>query len=172
MSPSLEQLGYALQNNCYLIAVLARCQLCKAFGSRGVCCTDEDVAGYRAQDEENTEWLLRHINTLSKEDKLSIVPFLCRMGYNVLVFPHEFVSFPFSVDLLGSQSLKAVLSYERSACECKYYRSTAPGAQRLRGVMWCVPRLLRWKHRALQFFQGSLSSLLAEGVGAHVALPL
>jgi len=37
-------------------------------------------------------------------------------------------------------------------------------AQRLRGVIWCIPRFLRWKHRALTFFRGSLSSLLAEGV--------
>ena len=51
-------------------------------------------------------------------------------------------------------------------------RSRKTHKRALRGVFWCVPRLLRWKHRALTYFQGSLPALLAEGVGAHVALPV
>ena len=40
----------------------------------------------------------------------------------------------------------------------------------LRGVLWCVPRLLRWKYRALQYYQGSLATLRAEGIAAHNSL--
>ena len=34
-------------------------------------------------------------------------------------------------------------------------------------VVWCIPRFLRWKHRALKYFQGRLEALLVEGVAAH-----
>jgi len=31
-----------------------------------------------------------------------------------------------------------------------YLYSTSPEMMRMRGVLWCIPRLFWWKHRALQ----------------------
>lgn len=52
---------------------------------------------------------------------------------------------------------------------CPWAVARARRRRRWLAFMWCVPRLLRWKHRALQYFQGSLAALLAEGVAANSA---
>ena len=169
------QLFNALQNDRYLIAVLALCQNHKAYGCNSVDCIDSMVAGDVDEEEEwNTPQreLWHHIDTLSAVDKLSVVPFLCRIGYSVLVWELDETTLPFTVDFPGkSMTPNTALNIIRNAPSgSTYYRSTAPGAQRLRGVMWCVPRLLRWKYRALQYYQGSLATLRAEGIAAHNSL--
>ena len=40
----------------------------------------------------------------------------------------------------------------------------------LRGLLRCIVPLLKWKHRSLMYFQGSLETLLREGVQMHVRL--
>jgi hypothetical protein len=46
-------------------------------------------------------------------------------------------------------------------------RSSKTHKRAMRGVFWCVPRLLRWKHRALQYYQGSLATLREQGIADH-----
>ena len=50
---------------------------------------------------------------------------------------------------------------------CPWVKQRARRKCRFLALMWCVPRLLRWKHRALQYYQGSLATLRAEGVADH-----
>ena len=177
MAPSLEELCIALQTDRYLISVLALCQRHLALGCGGVDCIDWRVAGDEDDDEGPINDAVRDlsdfIDSLSALEKLSAVPFLRRLGYSVMVWVEDDTTLPFSVYFPGKSF--SPTREERTLAlvnDRVYHRSTSLGAQRLRGVIWCLPRLLRWKHRALQFFQGSLSTLLAEGVGAHVALSL
>lgn len=169
MIPSVEELCNALVSDRYLVAVLALCQRHEALGAGGVDVIDEAVAGDLDSDAEedfNSPQLdlLDHIGSLSKQNKLAVVPYLRRMGFSVFVWTEDDLHLPFVVHFPG----KSVgLHYVVTTRACVYLRSTAPGYLRLRGFLSCTPRLLRWKHRALQCFQGSLKTLLAEGVAAH-----
>ena len=169
MIPSFEQLCHALQRDRYLVAVLALCQKHQATGYGGVDVRDEAVAGDLDRDDEeefNSPQLelLNHIDSLSVAEKLSVVPYLRRLGFSVIVWEEDELTLPFVVHFPGCS---IVVKYALAARACVYLRSTAPGSLRLRGFMWCMPRLLRWKHRALRYFLGSLEALLVEGVAAH-----
>lgn len=158
MAPSLEELCSALQTNRYLVSVLALCHRVQDSGFGSVDCGDGDVAGVDGVVgtlNDALRELLHFIDTVSETEKLSVVPFLCRLGYSVVVWldedaPSPYAPAPFSVHF---PHLSFRLSSEKrllARSNCVYYRSTSPGAQRLRGVVWCLPRVMRWKWRAIE----------------------
>ena len=154
MAPSLEELCIALQTDNYLVSVLALCQRHSAVGYGGVDCIDRLVAGDEDDDEGPLTDAVREqsdfVDRLSASEKLSAVPFLRRLGYSVMVWVEEDRTLSFSVFFPGKSF---PLNRERRSLargDCVYHRSTSLGAQRLRGVMWCLPRVMRWKNRTLE----------------------
>lgn len=147
--PSLEQTMSEIVTNPYLTAIIQLAQNHMRHGYGGVDCFDEMVAGDVSENEEHNspqEQLMAHIDSLTLDRKLMVVPFLRRLGYSVSVFCGE-SDCPMSVDFPG----KAVTPQRRLSFRVPhtYYYATSPGMLRLRGVLWCLPRLLAWKWRAV-----------------------
>ena len=78
-------------------------------------------------------------------EKRDVVPYLRRMGYCVVLGICDADPWtPFHVYLPGH-----MMRCYPNGWSAMWYPATSPGMLRLRGVMWCMPRLLAWKWRAV-----------------------
>ena len=169
--PTLEETLLQVQSNAYLTAVLQLAHAHRLSGYGGVDCMDEMVAGEIYEDEEMNSpqlYLLGYIQDMPLDDKHAVVPYLRRLGYSVSVF-HDFdESCPFSINFPGHAPTPKFRTTFKVAHTFLY--ATSPSMMRLRGVLFCVSRLIAWKHRALKYFQGSLATLRAEAVAEYEAM--
>jgi len=164
--PTLGETLREVATNPYLTAILQLAQARMRSGWCDVDCIDDEVAGDVPEYEEHNQpqaELMAQISKLTHTEKLAVVPHLRRLGYSVAVYPewfHEmhlarrFCSFaviapgyactpkpiPIAPRVEGATS-----TYELRT----YYYATSPGMLRLRGFLWCTPRLMAWKWRAV-----------------------
>ena len=165
--PSLDETLRAVVSNRYLANVVRLAHEHKDQGCRGVDCVKQWVAGYNDDDGKWTKdsmWLYGEINSMSYDEMITAIPYLLRLGYSVTYWPEERDdACPFSIMFPGyAETLK-----RRKICRSGsiYLYSTAPGMVCLRGVLWCTPRLVRWKNRVLQAYYHPH----APGGMAHIA---
>ena len=130
-------------------SALAQEHECKGYG--GVDCIDDWVASY--EDDGVTESamaLYDAITSMTYGEKIRVIPFLLRLGYSITYWPNDEpdLACPFSLTFPGKASTPKYR--EGFSVGSIYLYSTSPGMMRLRGVMWCTPRLLRWRDRALK----------------------
>ena len=134
-TPTLEETLREVAINPYLTAIL---QLAQAHA-----CTSRLLGAH-------IEIACAHIESLSHAEKLAVVPHLRRLGYSVVVFRDsgdDLTSFPFRIHCPGkAHTPKMRQGYSLNRV---YYSATSPGMLRLRGFLWCTPRLMAWKWRAV-----------------------
>lgn len=147
--PALEDVAREVGSNRYLVAVLQLAQRHAQHECGDVECHDEMVAGDVLEDEAQNspqEELLAHIRTMSRRQKEAAVPFLRRLGYSVVVWHDGDDARPFSIRFPGkarATKLRRLLRVPHTPLH-----ATSPGMLRMRGVMWCIPRLRLWRRRA------------------------
>ena len=168
--PSLERTLLELQRNPYLTAVVQLAHLHKLNGFGGVDCFDQMVAGDVTENEVHNSPqldLLEYIRDMTLEDKHAVVPHVRRLGYSVIVFDFD-LECPFSLNFPGSAPTPIFRETYQTPVTLLY--ATSPPMMRLRGLLFCISRLLAWKHRALTYFQGALVTLRQEAAAEYQAM--
>lgn len=141
---------HEMTTNPYLTAIIGLAQSHMHLSYGGVDCIDEMVAGDIFEEEEHNSPqidLLDYIQSLTLDQKRAVIPYLRRLGYSVFIntSPDD-DSCPMSINFPGKAQAKFRLTYRFPFA---YLYATSPGMLRLRGVLWCLPRLLAWKWRAV-----------------------
>ena len=94
--------------------------------------------------------LMAHIESLTLDQKRAVIPHLRRLGYSVLMYRDDSADDrPMSIYFPGKAKTPKFRLTRRVRLNTYYY-ATSPGMLRLRGVLWCLPRLLAWKWRAVE----------------------
>ena len=151
--PPIEETLREVVSNRYLANIIRLAHEHKEWGYGGVDCITSMVAGHDDHgDDEMTD--VQHdfyhdIESMAYTEMESVIPHLRRLGYSVAFWPNQpDVNCPISINFPGfAQTLKA--RRELASGRSVYLHSTSPGMMRMRGVLWCIPRILRWKHRVL-----------------------
>ena len=158
--PSLEETLHAVVTNRSLANIVYVAQGQRDWGYSGLVCLAhcEDDGDDGDGTAVPTGWGSRAME--------SAIPYFRRLGYFVTYSPDApdftcrlYLTLPGHTRLLNRSAFRS-----GSVHLC----STAPGMMRLRGVLWCIPRLLWWKHRALKPYYhpsapGGIANI-AEGV--------
>ena len=158
--PTLEETLREVATNPYLTAILQLAQQCARFGRTDVDCRDMIVAAGIAseygifEDELSSPQaeLLEDIRSLTHAQRLAVVPHLRRLGYAVTVYSSRRgvpLSTPFTIDLPGEARRPGIRVFPVKRQLETYHYATSPGILRLRGFLWCTPRLMAWKWRAI-----------------------
>lgn len=148
--PSMEETCSEIVSNDYLRAIISLARSHQRSGFGGVDCIDSMVAGDVEDEEEHNspqQVLMDHIEGMTYAEKQAVIPYLRRLGYSLLSFGDE-GGIPFSIYFPGHApcewDVRVGLRHGFT-----YLHATSPGMLRLRGVLWCLPRLLAWKWRAV-----------------------
>lgn len=160
--PSLEETLSAVVSNRYLANIVRLAHEHQGQGYHGVDCIKRWVAGYNDDDDQwigDSVWLYDEIISMSYDEMISVIPYLRRLGYSVTYWPEEpDDACPFSIMFPG-------YAKRPNAAVLNNLYSMSPGMMRLRGVLWCIPHLVRWKNRVLQAYYHPR----APGGMAHIA---
>ena len=152
--PTLEATLFEVSSNRYLTAILQLAQSVMRLGHLGKApLFSTTVAAGALDDEEPFNGpqveLYEYITALSHSERLSVVPFLRRLGFSVLAAHEDDPTRPMELYLPG-HALHPFHALDRlSEVPARtYLYATSPAMLRLRGVLWCTSRLLAWKKRA------------------------
>jgi hypothetical protein len=148
-----DEIRLQMMHNGYLLAILNLMWRCELRNKAYMIASDAEVG--LASDPRCG--MPQRLILMDRETRISVVPWLCKIGYSVLIHPLE-TQAPFTIFREG-YSLSKSHTFLGT-----YMRSTARELVAMRGILWCVPRFLRWKHRALTTFRGNYETLLSEAV--------
>ena len=165
--PPVEETLREVVSNRYLANIIRLAHEHKEWEYGGVDCITSMVAGHDTHSDDemtNVQHAFYHdIESMNYTEMESVIPHLRRLGYSVTFWPNQpDVNCPISINFPGYAQTHNVRGEITSGSV--YLYSTSPGMMRMRGVLWCIPRVLRWKHRVLTAYYRPL----APGGIAHV----
>ena len=171
LMPTLEDTMRELVTNRYLANIVRLAHENQELGCGGVDCWVDMVAGHVDDDETDMtpsqQRLRDDLESMTYTEMVSAIPYLRRLGYSIVHYVEVDLNCPFAIYFPG-HARNAIRARAISSQDCRYMYSTTPAMLRMRGLLWTVPRLLRWKYRALQRYYhpnapGGRASI-AEGV--------
>ena len=138
--PTLEALVDMLRTNRWFCAVVQKAAKHRARGFEGGVCAEP------ASFDDH------YLRQLEYDDLVSVVPFVRRLGYPVILFSNEDQGHPFNIACAAVQSSDFILGkdctndFEEHVQRGEPYpirlHGTSPEQIRRRGLLKCVPRLL------------------------------
>ena len=88
-----------------------------------------------------------NLSTKIKQSLFKIIPLLRCIGYSIIVNTQKSQK-PFLIMLPGH----APNLFDVNQKKLCLLRSTSPNIMKMRGFIYCLPKLIRWKHRSLKYF--------------------